>query len=154
MVLENQDVLEPSVLLQIKNPVAEGPKYIFDSFGRQSSKSSGVVGSFDDDLVGPNPIHAVEHALSLAAQASFNPESGKLIGDHSDRPPWRVTLGCGTAILVGAVRLNLRRSLAFIAVTEGAKATFQLNSVTGKIGGTLGAVGRNNHPPAYNWVFS
>jgi hypothetical protein len=35
MILENQNVLEPPILLQIKNTVAEGPKHIFDSLGRQ-----------------------------------------------------------------------------------------------------------------------
>src|SRR5579872_5343604 len=73
MILENQDVLEPPVLLQIKNSVAEGPKHIFDSFWRQRREAGAVVGSLNNDFVGAHSIHPVEHALSLPAEAALYP---------------------------------------------------------------------------------
>src|SRR6202521_4699749 len=154
VILENQDVLKAPVLLQIKNAVAEGPKHTFDSFGRQCCQAGIMIGSFNDDLVRPDPIHPVEQALGLAVQVALNAECRELVGNHPHRPSRRIALRWRPPIRVRAVRLNLRRRLAFVPIAERAKAPFQFHSVTGEVRWTLGAVSRNNYPPAYNWIFS
>src|SRR4029077_16522435 len=73
---------------------------------------------------------------------------------HPHRPSRRVALWWRPPVRVRTIRLNLRRRLAFISVAERAKPPFQFHSVTGKVGWTLGAISRNNYPPAYNRIFS
>ena len=112
-----------------------------------------MVGSFNDDFVGADPVHPVEHALGLAVQVALNTQGRKLVRNHPYCPSRSVALQRRGPIRVRTICLNLRRSLAFVPITERAKAAFQFHSVTGKVSWTLCAVGRNNHPPAYNWVF-
>src|SRR5580698_1390968 len=154
VVLENKNVFEAAVLLEIQNAVAEGPKHVFNALGRQSGQGGIVVGGFNDDLMRAHAIHPVEHALGLAVQTAFNAERRKFVGHHSHRPPRRIPLWRRAAVSVGAISLNFRRSLGLVAVAKGAKTALKFHSIAGKIGRALGAVGRNNDPPAYNWIFS
>src|SRR5580692_5382341 len=154
VILENQNVLESPVLLQIKNAVAESPEHVFDSLGRKRGQARLMVGSFDDDLVRPNPVHAIEHALGLAVEAALNAEGWKFVGNHSHRPSRGIALRCRPSVRVRTVRLNLGWRLALIPVTERTKSTLQFHSVTGKVGWTFGAVRRNNYPSTDNWIFS
>src|SRR4030081_2925199 len=154
VILENQDVFEPPILLQVKDTIAESPKHIFDSFWRKRGETSAVIGSFNDDFVGPHAVHPVEHTLGLAAQASLYAQGWKLIGNYAHRPSRRIALRRRPSVGIRTIGLNLRRCLALISITEGAEAPLQFHSITGKVSWSLGAVSRDNDPPAYDWVFS
>ena len=65
MILEDQNVLKPAVLLQVENAIAKGPQNIFDTFRRQGCEVSIVVWRLDDHLVRADAIHAVKHAFGL-----------------------------------------------------------------------------------------
>src|SRR5579864_14140 len=153
MVLENQNVLEPAVFLQVKDAVAEGPQYVFDSLGRQLRKCRIVIIGFDNHFVRADAVHLVEHALGLAVQIAFNSQSGEFVRDHPHSPAGRIALR-RTAILVGPVGLNLRRGLAFVPVAEGAETALHFYCVAGKVSGALGSVGRNDDPATDDRVFS
>src|SRR5579871_961349 len=56
MILEDQNVLKPAVLLQVENAVAEGPQNIFDAFRWQGREVGIVVWSLDDYLVRANAV--------------------------------------------------------------------------------------------------
>ena len=96
------------------------------------------------DQVGP---------LGLTVEVTLNSESRELVGHHTHRPARRVALR-RTAILIGAIGLDLRRSLVFIAVAEGTESPLHFYGIAGEVSGTFGAVGRNNDPAADDGVFS
>ena len=154
VILENQDVLEAAVFLEVENAIAESPEHILDPLGWKVGQAGVVVRSFDDDLMRPNAVHAVEHALGLAVQIALDAECRKLVGNHAHRPARSIALGRRPAVGVGAVGLDLRRSLGFVAVTEGAEAASDFDRLAGEVGRTLGAVGRNNDPAAHDRIFS
>src|SRR4029077_8422425 len=70
------------------------------------------------------------------------------------RPAWTIALGRRPAVGVRAVGLDLRRSLGFVAVTEGGEGASDFDRLAGKVGRTLGAVRRNNNPAAHDRIFS
>src|SRR6266446_5521946 len=154
MILEDQDVLEAPVLLEVENAVAESPKYVFDPPGRQGRQGRVVIGRFDDDLVGADAIHLVEHTLGLLVQVAFDSESRKLVGHHAHRPAGTVLLSRGP-VRARTIGQNLRRSFALISVVERTKTSaLDLHRFAHKVGGPLGAIGGNNDPPSYDGVFS
>src|SRR5580704_12088664 len=154
VILENQDVLEAPVFFQIKNAVTKGPKHIFNSLGCQSTEARIVVGSLDNDFMRAHAVHAVEHALGLAVEAALDAECGKFIGNHPHRPSRRVALRRRSSVHVRTISLNFRRRLGLVTITKRTKAAFQLHTVSGKVSRTLGAVRRNDDPPAYDWILS
>src|ERR1039458_1240394 len=149
MVLEDQDVLEATVLLQIDDAVAVGPQDIFNALLRNGGQGSVVVGRFDNDLVRPNPAHLVEHAFGLTVQAAFDSEGGKLVRHHAYRPVRGVTRRP-----IWAIRQHFGRRLAFIAVAERAKAALQFHRLTAEVVRAFGAIGRNDYPSSQDWIFA
>jgi hypothetical protein len=148
-VLEQQDVAEPAVLLEVVDAVAEGPQHLFDLAFGHVGKAGGMIGSLDDDLVGSHAVHLVIHAFTLAVEVAFDAQDGKLIGHHAHAPAWLV------ATAAGAVSQNFGRSLSFIPGIERAMALGgDRHRLPNEIGGPLGAVGGNNHPPAGDRVFT
>src|ERR1043166_1843050 len=154
MILKDQNVFKAPVFLQIENPVPERPQHVFDSLRRQRGKICIVIRRLDDDLMGPNSVHAVEHSFGLPVQSAFNTQSRKLIGYHAHRPPRRVSLRGRSPIWIWTVSLDLGRSLALIAVAEGTENSLNLHSFANKIGWALRPVRRNNHPTSKNRIFS
>ena len=154
MILEDENVLEATVFLEIKNTVTEGPEHILNALGREISQAGVVVRSFDDDLVRADTVHTVKHALGLAVEVTLDAERGKFIGNYAHRPTRCVALRRRSAIRIRAISLNFRRSLVFVSVAERAKAALQFDSLAREVSRALGAVGRNDYPPAYNWIFS
>src|ERR1700730_6371009 len=154
VIFENQDVFETTILLEVKDAVAEGPKHVFDTLGRKVGQAGVVVGSFDYDLMRTDAVHAVKHALSLAIEVALDTERGELVGNHPHRPARRVALEGRPAVGIGTVGLDLGGSFGLVAVTEGAGTAFDFDCFTSEIGRALGAIGRNNDPSAYDWVFS
>ena len=149
MVLEDQDVLEAPVLLQIDDAVPVRPQNVFNPLLRNAGQGGVVLGRFDDDLVRPNAVHLVEHAFGLPVQASLDSKGRKLIGHHAHRPIRGVARSA-----VRAIRQHLGRSLAFIAIAERAKAALHFHRLAAEVGGTLGAIGRNDYPSSYDWIFA
>src|ERR1041384_4657070 len=54
VVLENEDVLEPLVLLQVENTITECPKHVFNSLGREGSQTGNVLGGLDNNFMRPD----------------------------------------------------------------------------------------------------
>ena len=100
-----------------------------------------MVRSFNDDLVGADTVHLVEHAFGLTAQIPFDAKSGEFIGNYAHRPARGIALRRGSAIRIRAISLNFRRSLVFVSVAERAKAALQFDSLAHEVGRALGAVG-------------
>ena len=65
VILEEQDVFEAAIFFQVENAVAEGPEHVFDALGWELREGHVVVGRFDDDFVGADAVHLVEHAFGL-----------------------------------------------------------------------------------------
>src|SRR5208337_1580413 len=149
VVLEDEDVLEAPVLFQIDNAVAKRPQNVFDSLLRKGRQGGIVLRPLDDDLVRADAVHLVEHAFGLTVQASLDPQRRKLVRYNAYAPALAVARGP-----VWAVGQNLRRRLVLIAGTERAEATLHLHRFTAEVGGTLGAVGRNNDPPPDDRIFA
>ena len=114
----------------------------------------GVVGSLDDDLVGADAVHPVEHALGLAVQVAFDSQRREFVGHDAHRPAGRIALGRRPAVRVGTISLNFGRSLALISGTERAEAALDLYGFAHEIGGTFGAIGGDDNPAADDGVFS
>ena len=112
-----------------------------------------MVGRFDDDLVSADAIHLVKHALGLLIQIAFDAKRRKLVWNHADRPT-RTVFQRSVAVGAWAVRQDLRRGLAFIAIIERTESAFDLYRLAHKVGRPLGAIRGNNHPPAHDGVFS
>src|SRR3984885_8325433 len=154
VILKQQDVLKPAVLLKIENAVAKCPQHVFNPFRGQGCETGGVVGSFDNHFMRPDTVHPVEHSFGLAVQRAFNAEGGKLVRYHPRRPPWCGPLGGWSSIRSWTVGLNLRRCLTFVAIAKGAESALQLHILSGKIAWALGSIRGNNHPAANNRIFS
>src|SRR5262249_27810404 len=153
VVLEDQNVLESPILFQIKNAVPKGPQHVFNLFGRKCRQGCIVVVGLDDDLMRAHAIHLVEHAFGLSIEVALNSQCRKFVRHHPNRPTRSIRLRL-TSVLIGTVGLYLWGSLALVAGAERAESAPHLYRITGKIGGTLGAVARNNHPAADDGVFS
>ena len=153
MIFENKDVLETTIFFEVENAVAVSPKNVFNLFRWQGGQAGVVVGRFNNYFMCADTVHAVEHAVGLAVERTFDAEGGELIGDHADRPAGGVFLGRRTAVR-WAIGLDFRWRLVLIARAEGAKAAPHLHVFAGEVSRALGTVGGNDDPPAHNWIFS
>ena len=80
VILEEQDVFEARVLLQIDHALAEGQQHIGHLVDREAGQRRLVIGTLDDDLVGADPVHAIEQALARGLQLAFDAQRGNLLG--------------------------------------------------------------------------
>src|SRR6478735_1159222 len=122
MILENQDVLEAPVFLEIEDAVTKCPQHIFDPFWRERRECGVVIRRLHDNFVGADSVHPVEHPFGLPVQISFDTECRKFVRHYTNRPAWRVSLS-PSAVGIGAIRLNLGRRFALIAVAKGTEST-------------------------------
>src|ERR1700757_1736123 len=102
----------------------------------------------------PDPIHAVEHSLRLPVQIPFNPERRKFVRHHAHSPAWRIPLRSRSAIGIRSIRLDLRRRLALVSITEGTESPLDLHVLADEVSGPLRSIGRNDYPPAHDGIFS
>src|SRR5580693_2269177 len=102
----------------------------------------------------PDTVHAVEHAFGLPVQIALNAQRRKLVRHHAHGPSRSVAGRRWPSVRVRPVGLDLWRRLALIPVAEGTESPLDLHVFADKVGGTLGPVGRNNHPAANNRIFS
>src|SRR6202011_4832610 len=144
VVLEDQDVLEPPVFFQVQYAIAEGPQDVFNALGRKGGQAGGMIGRFDNDLMRADPVHFVEHAFGLTAEIALNPERREFIGYDADCPARSVALWGRATIRSWPVGLNFGWGLGLVAIAKGAKAAFDLHIFADKVGGALGAVGRDD----------
>ncbi len=83
---ENQGEAEPGVTAEVAETVAidaEQPRHVL---GREVRPAVGVVGGVDDQLVGADRVHAVEHAGGALVESAFDAEQRVAIRRHADRP--------------------------------------------------------------------
>ena len=86
VVLEQQDVAEPDVVLQIEHAVAERPQHALDLRLRHRRKPLVVIGRLDDDLVRADAAHPVEHPLALAVERALDAQRRELVGHDAQVP--------------------------------------------------------------------
>src|ERR1700722_7108949 len=151
MILENQDVAKPFVVLEIEHAVAVSPENVLDGALRQGSQSRGVIGRFHDNLVRADAIHLVKEAFTFAVEIALDAECGEFIGHDANGPSGGVR-----ASVAAAVDENLRRRLDFMAGAEWAiLAVWQRrDALAQKIVWALSALGGNDYPTASNRIFS
>src|SRR5215470_1256772 len=111
-----------------------------------------MVWGLDDDFVGPDAIHFVEHALGLAVKVAFDAEGWKLVRNDAHRPAGRIALRWRSPIGIWAISLDLRRRFAFVPWTKRAETTLDLHTFTNKICRALGAISGNDHPASNNGI--
>jgi len=151
MVLENQNVTEPHIFLEIDHAVAIGPQHVLDPLGRHVGQAFLVVGGFDDDFMGPDPIHAIIEAEALAVERAFDLKRGELIRYDTDGP----------VRVIGFHRLwpighNFFRRQSFLPRAKGAERCGQWSSgVHGnEVVRSSATFRRNNDPSTDNRITS
>src|SRR5947199_8040734 len=154
MILENQNVFEPPVFFQVQYPVPKCPQNILNALRRQRRHAGRVIGRLDNDLVGPNPIHAIKHSFSLTVQRALDTQRRKLIGDYAHRPSRCIPLRRRATIGVRPVGLNFRGCLGFVSVTERAETALDLHVFAREIRRALRSISRDNDPTSNDGVFS
>src|SRR2546423_11128581 len=100
VVLKDEDVLEPTVFLQIENSVTESPENVFDLLWRQGRQAGGVIVGFDNHFVGADSVHTVEHTFGLAVQVAFDSKRRKFVGHYADGPAWGIALRGRASVVV------------------------------------------------------
>ena len=133
VVFENQDVFETTVLLEVQDAAAECPEHVFNALGRKSGQAGIVVGSFNDDLMGADAIHAVKHTFCPPIEIGLDTECREFVGNYTHRPTRTVALERRSAVGVRAVGLDFRRSLGLVAVTERTETAFDPDCVTREV---------------------
>src|SRR5882762_8475560 len=149
VILENQHVAEPLVVLQIQHPVAIRPQYILQRALRQRSQRRRVIRRFDDHFMRADSVHLVEQPLALFIEFAFDPQRRKFVWHHSNGPSRSVR-----TTAVSPVHQHLIRSLPFVPRTEWTIFRILLHhAFAQEIHRPLASLGRNNHPAACNRVF-
>ena len=150
VILEQEDVAQPEVLLEIEHALAARPQDTLDlRFGHQRERPI-VMRRLDDHLVGADPVHAIEHPLAFAVDRPFHLERRKLVRHDADVPPGRVP---PPAVL--AVRQQLRRRHRLVTRTERTVlAPDRGRPLETEVVRTLLPVGRNNHPSSGDGIFA
>src|ERR1700674_4184323 len=103
--------------------------------------------------MGADAIHLVKHAFGLLIQIALDAEGRELVRNDANRPTRSVFLR-STAVGAWAIGHDLWRGLALVAIIERTESAFDAHSFAHKVGWSLGAIRRNNHPPAHDGVFS
>src|SRR4051794_637021 len=116
VILENQDVLETTVLLQIEDAITERPQNVFDTLGWQGGQGGVMVRRFNNYFVRADAVHFVEHAFGLSIEVAFNSQSWKLVWNYPYGPSRGVARRRRSAILARTVSLDLRRRLCLISI--------------------------------------
>ena len=86
VVLEDEHVAEAGVAGEVVDAIAHGEEQIGDAHGRHAGEGVGVLGAFDDDLVGSDAVHAVVEAFRPAVEVAFDAEGGELVGNGAKSP--------------------------------------------------------------------
>src|ERR1022692_2071340 len=149
VILEQQDVAKPAVLLEIAHSVLESPEDFLDLPLRHFSHGDGMVGGFDDDLVRADAVHLVVHPFALPVELAFDAEHRELVRHHANAPTGLV------AAAAGSVGQNLGRGLVFVTRVEGANAGGgRRHRLPDKVVGAFGAIGRDDYPSPHDGVLT
>src|SRR2546423_3249680 len=149
VVFKDEYVAEPPVLFQIQHTVAKSPKHVLGGLLINGGQGSLMIGSFNNDFMGANPIHLVKKALTLAIEIAFNAQGRKFIGDHP-----KVPAGTISRASIGSITQDFGGRFVFISIAEGAKPTFNLNRFFCKIAWTFAAIRSNDYPSPCDGIFS
>src|SRR5688572_23232095 len=104
MVLEDDDVAEPAILLQVLYAFAERPQHLLHGRIPHRRQRLLVTRGLDDDLMGADAVHLVEQPLALAVERTLDTQHGILIGHDAQIPARAVG-----AAAVAPVRQQLAR---------------------------------------------
>ena len=86
MVLEDEHVAEAGVAGEVVDTIAHGEEQIGDANVRHAGEGVGVLGTFDDDLVGSDAVHVVVEAFRPAVDFTFDAEGWELVGNGAKSP--------------------------------------------------------------------
>ena len=74
MILEQQDVVQPPVLLEIEHTFAKRPQHIFYLLVAHGTQGRDMIRRFDDHLMGPYAIHAIKQTVAFAVEVNLPDE--------------------------------------------------------------------------------
>ena len=149
VVLEDDDVAEPEVLLEIQHAIAPGPEHPLDGLLGHRRQRGAVLRRLDDHFVRADPVHPVEQPLALAIQRAFDPQHRKLVRHDAHFPASAVG---GRAVAIGQ---NLGRRLVLVPFAERAESVRPGGDrLDLEIVGPLLPLGRDDDPAAGDGIFS
>ena len=150
LILKEQDIFEPSVLLKIQDAVTVSPEDVLDGPHGHGRNRHLVVRRLDDNLVGADAIHLVVESFTLAVQCALNPQRGKLVGDNPQRPARGIP-----AAAIRPVGEDFRRCLGFVSETKGAESTaVNLHFLAHEVGWPFGAIRSDDDPATRDRVLT
>ena len=147
--LEDQDVSEPGIFAEGDDSVPVGLEHPVEGVQGDTGQGELVVGTFDDDLMGPHAVHLVEHPFAGAVQFPFLGQGREFVVHHPELPAGGI--GFGPRVPVGQ---DLRRRGMFVARIEGAEPPLGDLRFHYKVMGALAPLRRNNHPTADDGIFA
>jgi hypothetical protein len=86
IVLQNEELLKSSVLLQVDEPLPISKKDLLDLRGPHESETLLVLRCLHYDFMGTDGFHYIIHPLRPSVELSLNMEEWKFIGNDPDRP--------------------------------------------------------------------
>src|SRR5918993_5943653 len=147
VVFEDQDRLEPRVLLEVEHALPERPQHALDGDYGQRRERLPVLGRLDDHLVRADAAHLVEQALALAIERALHLQRRKLVRDDADVPPGAV--GPSAA----PVAQHLARRVRLVALAERAEhGGLEGPVLQTEVARALPSLGGDDHPAAGDGV--
>ena len=140
MVLEDLDVLDPTVRGEVVIPLAVSAEHLFDLAIVQRREVSLMVRGLDHDLVRPDAVDAHEWPVPMLSDLADPFECGEFVRDAPDRPTRSVSLPAVS------VREDLRWRHRLVALAERTvllrRRILRIPEGTGPLG-----TGRGEHDP-------
>ena len=149
LVFEDQSVHQARIALQVDQPVPIDPEHFADVVDRQVGHVRFMVRALDDDFVRADAVHQVVNSFAPLVEISLDLQSREFVR-HDARPP--------AAVVALRPRMpisqNFRRRRVFVSFTKRAEPPAGRAILRGKVLGSFGAVGRQDHPASDDGVFS
>ena len=150
VVLEDQDVAEPPILLQVGHPLAVRPEHLLDLRLAHRRQRLVVIRRLDDHFVRADAVHPIEQPLAFAIEIALHLQRRKPVRHDAEVPARRVRRA---AVL--PERPDLGRRHVLVAGTERAVlAGDDAGALEMKIGRPLLAIGGNDHPAAGDGILA
>ena len=150
VILEQQDVAKPPILLQVEHPLAERPQHPLNLRFRHRRQRLVVIGRLDDHFVRADAVHPIEQPLAFPIEVAFHLQRGKLVRHDSKIPAGRIR---PAAVLTEREHLGRRHVLA-----AGAERTVftpdDLSLFETEIVRALASIGGDDDPAAGDGIFA
>src|SRR5215467_12268494 len=150
VILENQNIAEPFVILQVEHSVAVRPEDVFKRSLGKRCHGRRMIRRLDNHLVRADAVHLVKKPFAFLVEIALDAKCWKLVGNDTDGPTRGVWATAVTAVnqhFVWRFRLVSRAKRAILRVLGN-------HTLPQEIHRPLSTLSRNDHPSAGNWVFA